>query len=110
MLAFFAVTSCLLVLIAMNTSGMVAVWCIVAVGFFNSIQFPTIFTLSIQDLGKYTKDGSTFLVMAIVGAAIMPAVMGYISTIRDIQFAMIVPAFCYVYVIYFAIKGCKIRN
>lgn len=108
-LAVFAFIAFGLVMLAVSTSGMFAVWCIVALGFFNSLQFPTIFTLSLQNLGIQTKDGSTFLVMAIVGAAIMPAVMGYISTIQNIQVALIAPALCYVYVLYFALAGHKVK-
>lgn len=106
-LAVFAVVSALLVATAVCTSGMFAVWCIVALGFFNSIQFPTIFTLSLQRLGIHTKDGSTFLVMAIVGAAVVPALMGYISTVQNIQIALVLPVMCYVYVLFFALKGSK---
>jgi FHS family L-fucose permease-like MFS transporter len=109
MLAIFAIIAGILTVLAINTDGMVAVWFVVAIGFFNSIMFPTIFTLSIKNLGKFTKDGSTFLVMAIVGAAIIPAIMGYISTVRNIQVAFIVPALCYVYVLFYALKGSKLR-
>ncbi|HEX8546014.1 MAG TPA: glucose/galactose MFS transporter, partial [Cytophagaceae bacterium] len=109
MLAIFAVIAGLLTVLAINTDGMIAVWFVVAIGFFNSIMFPTIFTLSIKNLGKFTKDGSTFLVMAIVGAAIIPAIMGYISTVKNIQVAFIVPALCYVYVLFYALKGSKLN-
>lgn len=108
MLALYAIVSAVLVTLAVTTSGMFAVWCIVALGFFNSIQFPTIFTLSLKHLGVYTKDGSTFLVMAIVGAAVVPALMGYISTVQNIQLALIVPVICYIYVFFFATKGSKV--
>lgn len=110
MLAVYAIVAIGLVSAAMLTSGMVAVWCVVALGFFNSIQFATIFTLSLKNLGMYTKDGSTFLVMAIVGAAIIPALMGYISTVQNIQIAFIIPAACYVYVLFYALKGSKTRE
>ncbi len=108
MLTVYAVIAIGLVSAAILTSGMVAVWCIVALGFFNSIQFATIFTLSLKNLGAYTKDGSTFLVMAIVGAAIIPAIMGYISTVQNIQIAFIIPACCYIYVLFFALRGSKV--
>lgn len=106
-LAFFATLCVVLVLMAVFTQGMFAVWCIVAVGFFNSIQFPTIFTLSLQGLGDRTKDGATFLVMSIVGAAIIPLLVGYVSTISNIQWAFLIPAVCYAYVVYYAISVQK---
>jgi FHS family L-fucose permease-like MFS transporter len=109
MLAFYAITAATLVLIAMNTSGYIAVGCIVALGFFNSIQFPTIFTLAIKDLGSLTKDGSTYLVMGICGAAIIPPLMGKLSDATNIQFALIIPVICYVYVVYYGLSGSKVR-
>jgi FHS family L-fucose permease-like MFS transporter len=72
-------------------------------------MFPTIFALSIKSLGPLTKLGSSFVVMAIVGGAIFPAVMGYISDVSNIQRAFIVPLICYVYVLYFAVSGYKPR-
>ncbi|MDX2189624.1 MAG: L-fucose:H+ symporter permease [Bacteroidota bacterium] len=107
MLSVFAVVNIFLVLIAVTTSGMFAIWCVVGIGFFNSIMFPTIFSLSLQSLGKFTKDGATFLVMAIVGAAIVPPIMGLISTSYNIQMAFIVPAFCYLYVLYYGLRGYR---
>lgn len=109
MLATYAVLSALLLVAAMNTSGYVAVGCVVALGFFNSIQFPTIFTLALKDLGSNTKDGATYLVMGICGAAIVPPLMGKLSDVTDIQFALIIPVICYLYVIYYGLKGSKIK-
>jgi FHS family L-fucose permease-like MFS transporter len=81
------------------------VWAIVLVGFFHSIMFPTIFALSLKNLGPYTKLGSSLLVMAIIGGAICPAVMGLISDSSNIQRAFIVPLLCHAYVLYFAWSG-----
>lgn len=64
---------------------------IVLLGFFHSIMFPTIFALSLKDLGPYTKLGSSLLVMSIIGGAIVPALMGYISDLSNIRYAFIVP-------------------
>jgi FHS family L-fucose permease-like MFS transporter len=88
-------------------SGAAAVWAVVLLGFFDSIMFPTIFALSIKNLGPYTKLGSSFLVMSIIGAAIVPLLMGYISDRSSIQTAFAVPLFCYAVVIYFSFSGYK---
>ena len=85
--------------------GMAPVWAIVLLGFFHSIFFPTIFALSIKHLGPYTKLGSSFLVMSIIGGAIFPAIMGYISDMTSIRNAFIVPFICHGYVLYFALRG-----
>lgn len=86
-------------------SGASAVWMIVLLGLFHSIQFPTIFALAIDGLGDDTKLGSSLLVMSIVGGAIIPALMGAVSDARGIQFAFWIPALCYVVVLHFALHG-----
>ncbi len=73
-----------------------------ATSFFMSIQFPTIFTMSLRGLGTHTKSGSSFLVMAIVGGAVVPPVMGLVSDASSINMAMLVPALCFVAVFLFA--------
>src|SRR6266481_70497 len=88
-------------------SGAVSVWALVLLGFFDSIMFPTIFALSVKDLGVYTKVGSALLVMSIIGGALVPALMGYISDTSSIQNAFVVPLICYAYAIYFALRGYK---
>jgi FHS family L-fucose permease-like MFS transporter len=79
----------------------------VSLGFFDSIMFPTIFALSVKNLGADTKLGSALLVMSIIGGAIVPAVMGYISDASSIQKAFLVPLICYAYVLYFATRGYR---
>ena len=105
LLALFAVGSLVSAALAVTGSGALAVWMIVLLGFFHSIMFPTIFALSLSGLGSYTKLGSSLLVMAIVGGAIVPALMGYVSDVRSIQAAFLVPVLCYVYVLHFALRG-----
>lgn len=90
---------------AASGSGAAAVWMIVLLGLFHSIQFPTIFALAIDGLGDDTKLGSSLLVMSIVGGAIIPALMGYLSDANGIQFAFWVPALCYIVVLHFALHG-----
>src|ERR1700694_4735188 len=79
----------------------------VLAGFFHSIMFPTIFALSLKDLGPYTKLGSSLLVMSIIGGAVCPAIMGRISDAWNIQRAFIVPLVCHAYVFYFAMRGYR---
>jgi FHS family L-fucose permease-like MFS transporter len=110
LLSIFAAGALACVVIGTATSGMISVLALGLVGFFNSIMFPTIFALSLKNLGPLTKRGSSLLVMSIIGGAIVPAVMGGISDASNIQFAFIVPLICYLYVIYFAIVGYKPRT
>lgn len=107
LLSLFAGGALVCVLVAILTLGMAPVWAVVLIGFFHSIMFPTIFALSLKNLGPYTKLGSSLLVMSIIGGAICPAVMGLVSDASDIQWAFTVPLICYVYVLYFAVWGHK---
>jgi FHS family L-fucose permease-like MFS transporter len=107
LLGFFAVCAFLCTWTAIAGSGAVSVWAVVLLGFFDSIMFPTIFALSVKDLGVYTKIGSALLVMSIIGGGLVPALMGYISDTSSIQKAFVVPLICYAYVIYFALRGYK---
>jgi FHS family L-fucose permease-like MFS transporter len=107
LLSLFAAGSLICLSVALFAMGSVPVWAIVLVGFFHSIMFPTIFALSLKNLGPYTKLGSSLQVMAIIGGAICPAVMGIISDATNIQKAFIVPLLCHAYVLYFALAGYK---
>jgi FHS family L-fucose permease-like MFS transporter len=101
----FAALTCLTIVLL--ASGTAPIWALVLLGFFHSIFFPTIFALSVKHLGPYTKLGSSFLVMAIIGGAVFPASMGYISDLSNIRCAFLVPLICHVYVLYFALRGYK---
>ncbi len=107
LLAIFAAACLLCVGIALLTTGLIPIWAIVLIGFFHSIMFPTIFALSIKNLGPLTKRGSSLLVMAILGGAVFPAIMGRISDASNIQRAFIVPMICYIYILFFATSGYK---
>jgi FHS family L-fucose permease-like MFS transporter len=109
LLSLFASGALLCVLIALLASGAAPVWAVVFLGFFHSIMFPTIFALSLKNLGRYTKLGSSLLVMSIIGGAVCPAIMGIVSDATNIQRAFVVPLICYVYVLYFAARGYKPR-
>lgn len=107
LLAIFAGGSLVCGVVAVAASGLPTIAAIVLLGFFHSIMFPTIFALSIRNLGRLTKRGSSLLVMSIIGGAICPALMGRISDLSNIQRAFFVPLLCYAYVFYFAIAGYK---
>jgi FHS family L-fucose permease-like MFS transporter len=108
LLAIFAIGSIVSVLFVIFSSGVASLAGIVGLGFFHSIMFPTIFALSIRHLGPYTKRGSSLIVMAIVGGAIFPAIMGLISDASNIQRAFFVPLGCYLFVLYFATRGYRV--
>jgi FHS family L-fucose permease-like MFS transporter len=105
LLALFAAGAVVAGVISVLSSGGAAVWMIVLLGFFHSIMFPTIFALSLDGVGAHRKLGASLLVMSIVGGAIIPALMGWISDLTTIQTAFIVPIVCYAYVAYFAVLG-----
>jgi FHS family L-fucose permease-like MFS transporter len=102
-----AAMASLLVCFSMLSTGHVAMWSIILVGFFNSIMFPSIFTLGIAELGPLTGDGSGLLVMAIVGGAIIPVAQGFLADRVGIHHAFILPAICYLYIVYYALSGSK---
>ncbi|HEY1423107.1 MAG TPA: L-fucose:H+ symporter permease [Candidatus Acidoferrum sp.] len=107
LLGLFAGVAALLVCITMLATGSVAIWSIVAVGLFNSIMFPTIFTLGIAKLGPLTGDGSGLLIMAIVGGAILPVAQGAIADRIGIHHAFILPILCYLYIMYYGFRGSR---
>ena len=104
LLAAFAVACLICVAVALVTTGSIPIYAVVLIGFFHSIMFPTIFALSIKGLGAYTKLGSSLLVMSIIGGAVLPVTMGYVSDATNIQRALIVPLVCYVYILSFAAR------
>lgn len=109
-LAFNAVMACILVAVAMATSGNVAMIAILAVGLFNSIMFPTIFSLALRDLGEHTAQGSGILCMAIVGGAIVPLVQGFLADSIGIQLAFFLPILCYGFIAYYGLIGSKPKH
>src|SRR5579863_2908211 len=107
LLSLFAGGSLLSLLVVLFATGAAPAWAIVLIGFFHSIMFPTIFALSLKNLGPYTKLGSSLLVMSIIGGAVCPAIMGRISDAWNIQRAFVVPLICHAYVFYFAMWGYR---
>jgi MFS transporter, FHS family, L-fucose permease len=104
LLGLYAMINTVLLCIAVFTHGKIAVYMVMAVPFFMSVMFPTIFALGVKGLGEETKIASSFLIMSIVGGAFFPLIMGRISdaTGGNIQLAYIVPLVCFVVVLLFA--------
>jgi len=90
------------------TSGGVAMWSVIAVGLFNSVMFPTIFTLGIADLGALTARGSGLLIQAIVGGALLPLLQGVLADSIGIHMAFVMPALCYLYIVFYGFKGSRV--
>ena len=109
-LAFNATAAVALLGVAMlagKASADVAMWALLAIGFFNSIMFPTIFSLATKGLGRFTSSASGVLCTAIVGGAIVPVVQGWVADTQGLMISFVVSAICYVYIVFFAIKGYK---
>ncbi|MEI6055983.1 MAG: sugar MFS transporter [Lentisphaerota bacterium] len=106
-LAFNAIAAIVLVIVSMMSFGHIAMYAILLVGLFNSVMFPTIFCLAIEDLGRHTNQGSGILCAAIVGGAIIPVVQGFLADKIGIHHCFIIPVLCYIYIAYYAVKGCK---
>jgi FHS family L-fucose permease-like MFS transporter len=100
----------LLVLASISTSGESALWLIVLCGLMNSIMWPVIFPLAISGLGSLTKQGSSYLIMAIVGGAWIPLLMGSLATHGGgLRVAFVLPALCYAYLLYYSVSGYRVR-
>src|SRR6478735_7180040 len=110
MLGVYSVINVLLLAYCVFIGGRFGVFAMMGVEFFMSIMFPTIFALGIKDLGKHTKMASSFMVMAIVGGAIVPLALGYIARNVNMQMAYIVPLVCFIVVGWFGFRGYRIRN
>lgn len=111
LLSIYALISILLLIISVSVKGSFAVYSLIVIPFFMSIMFPTIFALGIKGLGEETKIASSFLVMAIIGGAIAPVAMGYISDkTGSIQTAYIVPLICFAVVLFFGLRGHRIAQ
>jgi FHS family L-fucose permease-like MFS transporter len=107
LLGVCAISTGALVAISMLSNGQLAMWSIILVGFFNSIMFPSIFTLGVAELGPLTGDGSGIMIMAIVGGAIIPVAQGAIADRIGIHHAFFLPVICYLYILFFALSGSK---
>ncbi|AWM31569.1 sugar MFS transporter [Hymenobacter nivis] len=99
-----------LVAASILSSGETALWLVVLCGLMNAIMWPVIFPLAITGLGPFTKQGSSYLIMAIVGGALIPPLMGWLATHGGgLRVAFVVPALCYVYLLFYALRGYRVR-
>src|ERR1700733_5989339 len=107
LLALCAIVAGALVTASMLLSGHIAMWSILAVGLFNSIMFPTIFSLGEAELGTLSGSGSGILNMAIVGGAVLPVIQGAIADHVGLHHAFVLPLICYLYIVFYALSGSK---
>lgn len=106
-LSIFALVNVILVLITIFSEGEISMWSLLGVGLFNSIMWSNIFTLSIAGLGRYTSQGSSLLVMAILGGALIPLIQGGLADVMGIQYSFFLPVLCYLYVAFFGFYCSK---
>lgn len=109
-LAAFSLSAIALLLIAVFLNGAVSMWVLLFIGLFNSIMWSNIFTLAIRDLGRYTSQGSSLLVMAVLGGAVVPPVQGFLADIYGIQTSFLLPVVCYLYLFYYGWKGYEVKQ
>jgi FHS family L-fucose permease-like MFS transporter len=110
LLAALALVASVLVLMLMTIGGVVGAYALVGISACMSLMFPTIFGLSLRDLGSDSKFGGSCLIMAILGGAVLTAIMGQISDSMGIQAAFIIPLIGFAYLIYFGLNGYKIKQ
>jgi FHS family L-fucose permease-like MFS transporter len=109
-LAFNACLAMALVVTAIVAQGPLAMWAILAVGLCNSIMFPTIFSMALHGLGKYTGQGSGILCMAIVGGALVPFAQGLLADTLSLRLSFVVPVLCYAFILIFGIKYANLHK
>lgn len=108
-LGFFASMAILLILTSISTTGLLSMWSILAVGLFNSIMFPTIFTMAINGIGDLKPKASGLLCTAIVGGAIISPIYGYLADVLGFKSALFLIILCYGYILFYSCKKFK-RN
>jgi FHS family L-fucose permease-like MFS transporter len=109
-LAVFAAIAALLEFVTMGSTGLVAMWAVISIGFFNSVMFPNIFALSVDGLDKSEMSMASGVINTlIVGGAVIPVLMGVIADNWSVRYAFVLPVICYVYIIFFALIGSKHR-
>lgn len=106
----FSLHIMILLIIAFFTKGQVAMWSIIGIGLFASIMWSNVFTLAIRGLGKYTSQGSSLLIMAILGAALIPPLQGFVADTFGVQQSFIVILTCHIFVAWYGFKGSKIMK
>ncbi|MFS8616252.1 MAG: L-fucose:H+ symporter permease [Solitalea sp.] len=110
LLCLFGLSAFVFCLVGIYAGGHIAVYAVLGLNFFMSIMFPTIFALGVKELGPHTKLGSSFLIMAIVGGAAVPPIVGAVSDTAGIQTCFWLPALCFLVVAYYGFSGYKVRE
>jgi len=110
LLAFYAMANVITMALVVAGLGWTSVVALFSTYFFMSVMFPTIFALGIKDLGPMTKKASSFLVMAIVGGALIPVLMGYIADVSTMALGFIVPLACFAFIVYYGLRGYRARR
>jgi FHS family L-fucose permease-like MFS transporter len=112
LLSVYAILAALLCMLAVFGNGAYVIYALGAIGFFMSIMFPTIFALGIDGLGEDTKPGSSWIIMSIVGGAIMPYIMGTIIDLNgdNVQIGYVIPFVCFLIILYYGLNGYKIKK
>ncbi len=96
--------------LTMLNSGPIAMWTVISIGLFNSIMWSNIFTLAIKDLGIHTPQGSSLLVMSVLGGAIIPFLQGVLADILGgYHYSFFLPMLCYIYLAYYGLKGHEVK-
>lgn len=106
-LYIFSIINILLLVVVLSNTGQVALWALIAIGLFNSIMWSNIFTLAISGLGKYTSQGSSLLVMMILGGALLPVAQGALADGYGVHLSFVVPVLSYIYIAFFGMNGYK---
>lgn len=110
LLAINAAVAIALLLFAISVGGKLAMWAVLGIGLFNSIMFPTIFTLALARLGRHTGEGSGILCVAIVGGALVPMLQAVFADHIGLLVSFFVPAICYAYIVFYGVKGHIVRS
>ncbi|NRQ41750.1 sugar MFS transporter [Rheinheimera sp. YQF-2] len=110
LLAFNAVAAIVLLIVAMTSLGSVGLWALLAIGLANSIMFPTIFSLALQGLDKYTGQGAGLLCLAIVGGAIVPVLQGMMADSLGLVLSYMLPLLCYIFIVFYGLSGHKVKR
>ena len=109
LLMIYALVNIILCAVVVTVQSMLSVYALMAIFFFESIMFPTIFALGVKDLGHHTKKGASYIIMSIVGGALMPYVMGLLSETTSAR-AYVVPLVCFVVVAWYGWKGYRVKD
>jgi FHS family L-fucose permease-like MFS transporter len=106
----FALIAAAMLITALVTDGLTAMFAVIGIGLFNSIMWSNIFSLSIHGLGRHTSQGSSLLVMAILGGALIPPLQGYVADLKGVHQSFIIPLLCYAYLIFYGWKMSRLAN